>query len=152
MLARATSCRKEMAVRAAIGAGRRRLFSQMLTESLLLAVIGEAAGILVAIGGIRLLNDWVPDMMIRKIVDFELNGSVLAFSVIMTLLSALVFGVVPAFQSSLVAPNDALKESGRQSAGARTHRGSNVLVVSQVGLSMVLLTSALLLMRSSVLL
>jgi putative ABC transport system permease protein len=152
LLARATFRRKEMAVRAAIGAGGRRLFRQMLTESVLLAAIGEAVGILVAIGGIRLLNEWVPDMMIRKMVDFELNASVLAFSLLMSLLSALIFGVVPAFQSSSIAPNEALKESGRQSAGARTHRGSNFLVVSQVALSMVLLTSALLLMRSSLLL
>src|SRR5437899_5793808 len=100
LLARATSRRREMAVRAAIGAGGGRLFRQMLTESVLLAVIGEAIGILVAIGGIRLLNEWVPDMMIRKMVDFELNGSVLAFSIVMTLISALIFGVVPAFQSS----------------------------------------------------
>src|SRR5262249_57824364 len=81
MLARATSRRKEMAVRAAIGAGGTRLFRQMLTESLLLAVIGEALGILVAIGGIRVLNDWVPDMMIRRITDFELNSSGLSFFV-----------------------------------------------------------------------
>ena len=152
LLARATFRHKEMAVRTALGAGNSRLVRQMLTESLLLALIGEAAGVVVAIAGIRLLNVWIPDMMIRRIADFEINASVLAFSLVVTLLSAMVFGIFPAWQSSRVPPNDALKEAGRHSTGARTRRGSNVLVISQVALSMLLLTSALLLMRSSLLL
>ena len=150
LLARATFRQKEIALRSALGAGRLRLIRQMLTESALLAFIGGIAGIAVAAGGIRLLNTWLPDMVVRRIDDFRLDTSVSVFSVCITMTSAILFGILPALRSSRVSLSEAISQSGHHSSGVRTSRSRNILVISQITVSMLLLTSALLLVRSSV--
>jgi putative ABC transport system permease protein len=152
LLARATVREREMAVRLGLGAGRARLLRQLLTESGLLAAAGGAAGIAVAASGIELLRAWNPGNLPR-IQEVHLDARVLGFTLVVSLLTGVLFGLAPALQSSRADLTAALKEGGRGgSAGAGRRRTRAVLVVSEIALSLVLLAGAALLLRSFVLL
>jgi putative ABC transport system permease protein len=146
LLAAGAARQKELAVRAAAGAGRRRLVQQLLTENLLLSLVGCAFGLALAFGGIRLFA-WVipagfPELLRHNPIDLRVLGFALAISVF----SSLLFGLIPALQASRVDLNEVLKEGGRGGSGTR-HRGRSALLVAEVALSMVLLVGAGLMMR-----
>ena len=146
LLARATARAKEISIRTALGATRRRLLRQLLTESVLLALVGGGLGLLLAILAVpSLLALSPPD--IRQFQQIGINREVLAFSFLASVVCGIVFGLLPALQSSRSNPNEFLKEGER---GSTAHRGRtrSVLVIAEVGLSLVLLVGAGLLVKS----
>ncbi len=146
LLSRAASRQKELALRAALGAGRTRLIRQMLTESVLLAVMGGALGVLLAYWGIRVLVALAPDN-IPRLNEITIDARVLVFTLTISLLTGLIFGLVPALQSSRPDLSDALKEGARGSTGgSRLFR--NLFVVAEMALALVLLVGAGLMLRS----
>ncbi|HEU4390334.1 MAG TPA: ABC transporter permease [Blastocatellia bacterium] len=149
LLARATTREREFAIRAALGASRRRLVGQLLTESLLLALAGALVGCLFAYFGIKGLVSLIPEGLIPGEVQIRLNLPVLLFGLGTAIITAMIFGLAPALQAvrrDLVEP---LKDSGKgASGGFRRGRLRNVLVVVEVALSLVLLSGACLLMRN----
>jgi putative ABC transport system permease protein len=148
LMARGAARQKELAIRTALGAGRLRVVRQLLTESLLLSIVGGAAGLLLAVWGIELLTRWTP-ANVPRVHDVSLDGRVLLFTFIVTLLTGILFGLIPALQSSRTELNETLKEGGRSGAGG-VHRGRirNVLIVSEVALALMLLVGAGLLLKS----
>lgn len=147
LLARALSRQRELAVRAAIGAGRERLLRQMLTEGLVLALLGGALGILLAIVAGPLFARLVPTNL--PIAESPaLDPRMLALAAFATLVTGLGFGVAPAFRASRHADAQGLRESGRVGAGRGTERLRSGLIVAQVAASIVLLISAGLLIRA----
>ncbi|HKQ04019.1 MAG TPA: ABC transporter permease [Blastocatellia bacterium] len=146
LLARAASRQKEMAVRTALGASRARLVRQLLTESVLLAIVGGGIAVLLAVWGIDLLLAVSPAGIPRK-YEIRLDGAALAFTFTVALITGVLFGLAPAFQVSRFNLNETLKEGARGSTGSR-NRVRSLLVVSEVALSLVLLIGAGLLIRS----
>ena len=147
LLARAASREKEIAIRSALGAMRGRIIRQLLTESTLLAASGGAVGLLFAVWGIRLL----PELSAAGIAEeIQIDGRVMIYSFALSLLTGIIFGLVPAFKTSKSDLNDALKEGGRSHAGSSNNRVRSVLVIAEVALTLVLLVGAGLLMRSFV--
>jgi putative ABC transport system permease protein len=147
LLVRASVREKEIAIRAALGAGRRRLVMQMLTESVLLALLGGALGVLLAwlaIAPIQTLGAG----SIPRVADVTLDRTVLAFGFLMSIATGVLFGLAPAWQASRATLGAALKEGGRSSATSSGRRVRNVLLVAEVALSIVLLVGATLLLRS----
>jgi putative ABC transport system permease protein len=147
LLSRAAARQKELALRAALGAGRMRLIRQMMTESVLLALMGGALGVLLAVWGIRLLVAFGPDN-IPRLNEISVDLGVLAFTFVISLGTGLLFGLVPALQASRPDLNDALKEGGRGSTSGRTGIFRNVFVVGEVSLALILLIGAGLMIRS----
>jgi len=147
-LVRASARHREMAIRTALGATRRRLIRQLATESLLLAAIGGAAGLLVAAHGIPLLIALGPASLPRT-AEVGVDFRVLGFTLGLSLIAGLIFGLAPAWQATRVNLNEELKESGRgSSGGARQGRTRGLLVISEIALSLVLLVGAGLLVKS----
>jgi putative ABC transport system permease protein len=152
MLARASGRQKEIALRAALGASRWRIIRQLLTESSIVALLGGAVGILVSVWGIDALRAANPGDAAKFAPGWNqlgINFTVLIFTVALSLLSGLLFGLAPALQVSKPNLNDALKEGSRQSSG-RSHGLRSSLVVAEVALSLVLLVGAGLFFRSFV--
>ncbi|HEY3837229.1 MAG TPA: ABC transporter permease [Bryobacteraceae bacterium] len=149
LLARATAREKEIGMRTALGASRGRLISQLLVESLILAVGGAIAGCVLSYGGIKMLVSAIPDGAIPRESVITLNGPVLAFSMAVAVLTAVIFGLAPALQLSRRDVVEALRDSGKGSSGGfRRGKLRNALVIVEVALSMVLLCGAGLLMRT----
>ncbi|MEK6408920.1 MAG: ABC transporter permease [Acidobacteriota bacterium] len=146
LLARATVREKEIAIRAALGAGRRRLVQQLLTESVFLSVMGGLFGLLLAYFGVRLFVAFGPKE-IPRLDEIALDGRVFAFSLLIAVVTGLVFGLAPALQISKPDLQDSLKEGGRGSSKGR-HRLRNALVVSEVAIALVLLVGAGLMIKS----
>jgi len=146
LLARAATRQREMAVRAALGARPWRVVRQMLTESLLLAVVGGAMGLLLAQWGVELILAFGKDSIPRA-DEIGLDNRVLVFTLAVSALTGVIFGLAPALQSSRADVQEALKETTRGATGGR-HRLRQALVVAEVALTLVLLIGAGLLIRS----
>jgi len=148
LLARATSRKKEMAVRAALGASRLRVMRQLIVESLLLGIAGGALGVLLAGLGLSMLKLVIPENF-PLVGGIRIDGWVLGFTTLIAFSTAILFGLAPAFQTSKTDLTDSLKEGGRGfSEGLRHNRLRSLLVISEVGLSLVLLVGAGLMIRS----
>jgi putative ABC transport system permease protein len=146
MLARASARQREVAIRAALGAGRWRIFRQLLTESILLGIVGGALGLTLAIIGLDLLRTAIP-VEIPFWMKLEIDNRVLLFTAGISLLTGVIFGTAPALQASQIDLNETLKEGGRSAAGSSHHRLRRLLVVTELALSLILLIGAGLLMR-----
>jgi putative ABC transport system permease protein len=148
LLARAAGRQKEFAIRAALGAGRLRLIRQLLTESLLLALIGGALGLLFAFAGIKLLLSLNPPN-IPRLGEINVDGRVLGFTLLVSILTGVVFGLVPALQASRPDLNETLKEGSRGSTGGRGRQQvRGLIVISEVVVTTVLLIIAGLMIKS----
>lgn len=147
MLARATDRRREIAIRLAMGANRRQLVRQLLTESILLSCIGGALGLLLAVWMVRLLMSFNPGAEFPLTLDLPLDWRVLLFSGVVSVLTGAIFGLAPALQATRPGLVTALKESAAQ-GGARRSRLRSVLVVVQIALSLVVLIGGGLLVRT----
>jgi putative ABC transport system permease protein len=145
-LARAAGRAKEISIRAALGASRLRLIRQMLTESVLLALIGGILGVVVAAWAVPLLVSLSP-ADIRGFKEIGLNREVLAFSFLASVLTGIVFGLVPAWAVSSASPNESLGEGERGSTSSRS-RTRSILIAAEVALSLVLLIGAGLMAKS----
>jgi predicted permease len=152
LLARATARAKEIAVRVALGAGRRTIVRLLLTESLLLGLLGGAAGLLVARWGIQALEALAPTRLVQTVLGgrpVTINATVLAFTLGVSILTGLLFGLAPALRASRADLHDMLKDGARgEAVGARGHRLLGGFVVSQMAVAFVLLVGAGLLLRS----
>ncbi len=148
MFVRVAARQREVAIRFALGCTRNRLIGQMLTESLLLAILGGAAGVIAAYWGVSVLITSIPEG-IPRVGDIGVNPRVLGFSLAVSLLTGLACGLAPALQSSKTDVNQHLKESGRSLNESRgENRARRVLVVSEIALSMVMLIVSGLMIKS----
>jgi predicted permease len=150
LLARASARSQEIAVRLALGANRSRLIRQLMTESVLLGLAGGAAGLLVAQWSLRLILAARPPFFAQNFVDLHIDGRVLIFAMLVSLVTGVLFGLAPALQASRPSVVGALKENTRGTGRPRRAFGlANVLIVGQVALSLVALITAALFIRSS---
>jgi putative ABC transport system permease protein len=148
LLTRATARQREIAIRTALGAARLRIVRQLLTESLVLALAGAAAGLLLATWGVAALQEAAPTN-IPRLTSIVIDLPVLRFTLIVALATGLIFGIAPAWQSASASQSEALKEGGRSGGeGARGRRVRNALAVVEVAIALVLLVGAGLLARS----
>jgi putative ABC transport system permease protein len=149
LLAKSMSRSQEIAIPAAMGASRARIIRQMLIESAVLGLLGGGLGLPMASWGTRLLLKLVPAGTIPPGLDVAMNGKVLLFTLGVSLLTAFIFGLWPAIQGSKTQTRDALQAaSQRATAGIRARHAQSVLVVAEVGLSLILLVMAGLMIRS----
>jgi putative ABC transport system permease protein len=148
LMARATTRQKEVAVRAALGASRGRLFSQFLTESLALACIGGALGIALAWALLKAIIAIMPPYTLRTEADVRLSGAVLLFTVAATMLAGVLFGCIPAWQAARINLNEVLKESGRSTVSAARSGLRRTLVIVEFALALSLLAGGGLALRS----
>jgi len=152
LLVRATVRRREIAIRAAMGAGRRRITRQLLTESVVLALAGGGLGLLLGMAGIRALLAMNPGNIPRIGVNgagVGVDWRVLTFTLMVSIVTGLVFGLVPAVQSSRLDLNTTIKESsGRSGSDFRQNKARALLVVAEMGLALVLLVGAALFIRT----
>ncbi len=148
LMARAATRQKEIAIRIALGASRQRILRQLLTESLMLALAGGGAGLLVALWGISPLVALIP-ADIHGMQNIGVDARVLGFTMAVSFLTGVIFGLLPAMQASKTDLNESLKESGRGSTeGRRGNRIRSALIVSEIALSLVLLIGAGLMIKS----
>ena len=146
LLARSTGRAHEFAIRAALGAGQGRIVRQLLTESMLLAVIGGGLGVLLAAAGTRAALGVLPTTLLRA-TDVVVDGRVLLFAGSISLLAGICFGLVPALKTRKPGVHETLKEGGRGGSGAR-HRAQGALVAAEMALALVLLIGAGLMVRT----
>ena len=147
LLTRATAREREIAIRSALGAARVRIIRQLLTESVLLSVLGGIVGLVLAYWMLYALL-WLSPTNIPRLPAIRMDGRVLAFTSVIVVLTGILFGMVPALRTSKLNLSEALKEGARNVAGGRHERLRQLLVVSELALSLVLLVSAGLLIRS----
>jgi len=146
-LARAAARHKEMGMRSALGAARGRLIRQLLTENVLLAAAGGLVGLALAEVAVRILRAAAP-ANIPRIQNLDIDPAVLCFTAALSLLVGLLFGVLPSLDSSKADVNDALKQGAGKGEGVRQKRWGQTLVVGQIALAIVLLSGAVLLIKS----
>jgi putative ABC transport system permease protein len=148
LLARAASRQREIAIRTALGAGRRRVIRQLLTESVLLSIIGGGAGLLLALWGTDLLLALSPRDLLG-VDQVALDRRVLLFTALVSLITGVLFGLAPAIAASRTNLNETLKEGGRDSGGGgRSRRIRNAFVIAEVALALVLLVGSGLMIKS----
>jgi predicted permease len=148
LLARATARERELAVRAALGGGRGRLIRQLVTESLLLSLIGASLGIAIGVAAVRWLVAAMPPGIPRA-EEIAVNGTVVAFTAIVAVLTGIVFGIIPALRATRLGSSASTVSMGRRtSPGAEHHRVSGVLVTAEVAFAVLLVVAATLLVRS----
>ncbi len=148
LLARAATRQRELAIRTALGAGRSRLMRQLLTESVLLSLLGGALGLALALWNFNAIVAALPAHMPRA-AEIQIDRQVLVFTFAVAVMTAVIFGLVPALQASSLNLNEALKESGGKGTGGFVrHRVRSLLVVTEVALALVLLVGAGLLIKS----
>jgi predicted permease len=148
LLARASSRRQEIAIRLALGAGRARIVRQLLTESVVLAASGGALGLLIGMGGRNVLWSFRPAAVANNFVELTIDGRVLAFGVGLSLLTGVIFGIVPAWQASRSSVDHTMKDARASGASGRGAVVRHALVVGQMALSLVALVAAVLFLRS----
>ncbi len=146
MLARAATRQKEIAIRSALGASPFRIIRQLLTESVILSLAGGLVGLLFALWGTEIILALSPTD-IPRIGKIGLDGRVLGFTLVVSLLTGIIFGLAPALQSSRPNLNEMMKEGGRSATGAR-HRTRSLFVIAEVALALVLLIGACLMIKS----
>jgi putative ABC transport system permease protein len=142
VLAKGTTRLKEVAVRTSLGATRWQVFSQFLTESLVLAVLGGTLGIGLGAAIIRIMMAKMPPFTLPSEADVTLNIPVLLFTLLATTIAGILFGCAPAWAASRIDPNETLKEGGRSGTGAGRHRLRRALVVAEFALALTLLAGA----------
>jgi predicted permease len=147
LLTRAASRQREMAVRAALGAGRLRVARQLITESMLLSLAGGGLGLMMAFWGVRALGQW-SGASLPSMHGIGIDAWVLAFTLGVSVITGLAFGLAPAVQAWRTDVNTTLKEEGRGDTGGHRNRLRHLLVVSEVALALVLLVGAGLLIKS----
>jgi putative ABC transport system permease protein len=148
LLARASIRQREISVRSALGAGRWRIVRQLLTEAVMIGLVSAPLGVLTAWIGIRLLDSAMPPDSVPYFIHWSLDARSLAYTIAISMLTGIVFGLAPALQVTSGNLQESLKEGGRGSAGSRRAWLRNVLVVAEVSLSLVLLVGASLFVRS----
>ncbi len=155
LLAKSNARGKELAIRSALGAGSFRIFRQILTESVVLGILGGMLGLLFAVLGLDLLQLMSPKLgsvggaSIPGLEELSLNPTILGFTFALSILTGLIFGLAPAWQASRLNINETLKESGRGSSGTSSrHRVLGFLVISEVAMALVLLIGAGILIKS----
>lgn len=151
LLARALSRQKEIAIRSALGAGAMRIIRQLLTESLLLSLIGGALGLIFAYWGVAALLAVIPEnqlIAMPYLTATQANWRVLGFTLGISILTGIVFGLAPATAALKLNLHNSLKEGGRSGSGADRHRLRNILVIAEMALAVILLTGAGLMMKS----
>jgi putative ABC transport system permease protein len=151
LLTRSLARQKEVAIRSALGASRWRVIRQLLTESVLLSLVGGAAGLLIAYWGVPALVAAIPQQQLIAMPflrGLHLDPGILAFSFGLSLITGLVFGLAPALQSSRLDLNEMLKEGGRNASANASHRLRSAMVVTEIALAVVLLVGAGLMMKS----
>jgi putative ABC transport system permease protein len=151
LLTRALARQKEVAIRSALGASRWRVIRQLLTESVLLSLIGGAGGLLVAYASVPALVAALPESQLNAmpfLKSLHIDAGILAFSFLLSLFTGLLFGLAPALQSSRLDLNEALKEGGRNSSAGASQRLRSAFVVTEIALAVVLLVGAGLMMKS----
>ncbi len=150
LLARATARSQEIAVRLALGANRSRLVRQLMTENVVLSLIGGALGVVIALWSLRVIWSTRPAFTPQNVVEPSLDGTVLAFTLGVSILTGIIFGLAPAIQASRANVVGALKDNARSAGRRRRTFGlGNLLIVGQVALSLVALITAALFLRSS---
>jgi predicted permease len=141
LLARGVARKRELAVRAALGARRGRLIRQMITEGALLSLFGGAAGLALSLAGMRILANLVPQGLPVS-AQPRIDPQVLFFTIVLSLLTGCLFSIVPAFQASAASLNDGLKQGGRSGTDVRSRTTRDALIVIEVAAALVLLTGA----------
>jgi putative ABC transport system permease protein len=148
LLARAATRQRELAIRTALGAGRARLMRQLLTESMLLSLLGGALGLALALWNFNAIVAALPAHMPRA-AEIHVDRQVLVFTFAVAVMTGVIFGLVPALQASSLNLNEALKESGGKGTGGFVrHRVRSLLIVTEIALALVLLVGAGLLIKS----
>ena len=152
LLARAAVRQKEMAIRAAVGASRERIIRQLLTEAVLVGALGGVLGLAIAVAAVQLLGRFGP-ANIPRLGEVAMDGRVLAFTFAISLVTGIVFGLVPALRASRLDLNEVLREGGRSGMGTSAfglghHQLRRLLIAGEIALSLVLLIGAGLLVRS----
>src|SRR5206468_1497579 len=147
-LARTERRQQELAVRAALGSGRLRLMRQLLTESVLFACLGGLGGVAVAAVGMKVLALLIPEVMPR-LKPVQIDGAALGFTLLISVVTGLIFGCAPAWQAGRTKLNEALKQAGAQAtAGFGRRRYRSALVVAELAIALILLTGAGLMIES----
>jgi predicted permease len=151
LLVRSVSRRKEFAIRIAVGMGKWRLVRQLLTESLTLALIGCGVGIILGVWGVKALIAITPDWILNstpRMVDMGLNWRMVSITVMVTLLTGIIYGLAPAIYGSRSDINPILKGSGKSDTSPRAHRLGNLLIVVEVAITLILMVGAGLMVKS----